>query len=251
MRTSLFAIAFFAALAATHTTTAEADTDLASVLDHVDDLYADKASHSTISMHIVTDHATRDLGIEAWSKGHDRFLARILAPEKEAGTSTLKSGGNVWNYFPKINQTTKVSGSLMSGSWMGSHVTNGDLVKHARMSESYTYKKSFEGDRNGEKVLEITLDPKPNAAVVWGKVVLTVRSSDQNPTVIKYYDESKSLAQTWTYSDVKKLGGRDLPTSIKVVPAGKQSESTEIRYKSIEFNPTLNDDLFSQRSLTK
>jgi len=225
--------------------------DLAAILDYVDDLYSSRSSHTALTMHVVTEHATRDMGMETWSKGEDKFLVRILTPEKEAGTATLKSGSNLWNYFPKINQVTKLSASLMNAGWMGSHVTNGDIVKHARMSQSYTYVKSFEGDRDGQSVMELTLDPKPNAAVVWGKVVVVVRRSDKNPILIRYYDESKALAQTWTFSDTRKLGGRDVPTTIKVLPANKPGEFTELRYKSMEQNIALDDALFSQRSLQK
>jgi YD repeat-containing protein len=134
---------------------------------------------------------------------------------------------------------------------MGSHVTNGEIVKHARMTESYVFAKTFEGERGGDKVMELTLDPKPNAAVVWGRIVVTVRVADGNPTQVRYFDEAKSLAQTWTYSDVRRLGGRDVPATIKIVPASKPAESTEVRYRSVEFNPNLSDDTFSQRNLQK
>ena len=252
MRTLLAVIALsLSTVAGSHSASADTSSDLGTILDHVDDLYADKASHSKMAMHVVTEHATRDLSMETWTKGRDRILVRILSPEKEAGTSTLKSGNNVWNYFPKINQVTKLSASLMSAAWMGSHVTNSEIVKHTRMSENYTYTKTFDGDRNGEKQMDLSLDPKPNAPVVWGKVIVTVRTSDQNPVVIKYFDEGKALSQTWTFTEVKKLGGRNLPTTVKVVPAGKPTESTEIRYQSIQFNPTLDEDLFSQRALSK
>ncbi|WP_394834221.1 outer membrane lipoprotein-sorting protein [Pendulispora rubella] len=232
-------------------TRTEPTADLAAILDYVDDLYSSKSSHTSVAMHVVTEHATRDMKMETWSKGEERFLVRILAPEKEAGTSTLKNGTNVWNYFPKINQVTKVSASLMNAGWMGSHVTNGDIVKRNRMSQSYTYAKSFEGDREGQNVIELTLDPKPNAPVVWGKVVVIVRRSDRNPLQIRYYDEGKALAQTWSFSDIRKLGGRDVPTTIKVVPASKPREYTELHYTSMELNIALDDTLFSQRSLQK
>jgi outer membrane lipoprotein-sorting protein len=243
------AVALSAGLA-THSVNADDRSDLAAILDRVDDLYIDKASHATLTMHIVTSHATRDLSMESWTK-RDKILVRILAPEKERGTATLKSGGNVWNYFPKINQVTKVSASLMSASWMGSHLTNGELVKQVRMTEGYTYVKTFEGDRGGESVIELTLDPKPNAAVVWGRLIVTVRNSDKNPMQIKYFDEARNLAQTLTFSNVRRLGGRDLPSVLTIVPSDKPTESTEVRYGSIEFNLPMNDELFSLRTLQK
>lgn len=229
----------------------QAPADLAAILDYVDDLYSTKSSHAIVTMHVVTEHATRNMEMESWSKGDDKFLVRILSPEKEAGTATLKSGDNVWNYFPKIDRITKLSASLMNAGWMGSHVTNGDIVRRTRMSQSYTYSKTFEGDREGQSVVELTLDPKHDAAVVWGRVVVVVRRSDRNPVRIQYFDEAKALAQTWTYSDVRPLGGREVPTTVRVVPAAKPAELTELRYKSMESNVAVDDSLFSQRSLKK
>jgi len=63
-----------------------------------------------------------------WGEGRDQFLAVIRAPKKERGTATLKRGDEVWNFLPKIDRLVKVPSSLMGDSWMGSHITNDDLV---------------------------------------------------------------------------------------------------------------------------
>ena len=65
------------------------------------------------------------------------MLARILYPRKEAGTATLRTENNIWNYLPKVDRTIKIPSSMMGGSWMGSHFTNDDLVKHSRLSVDY------------------------------------------------------------------------------------------------------------------
>nr|ALD83695.1 hypothetical protein [Sorangium cellulosum] len=253
MKTIVWFLAFALALVAGSGApfAAGADKSPTAILDHVDDIYRGSSSHAKMTLHVVTAHATRDMEIEAWSKGKDRFLIRIIGPEKERGTGTLKLGNNVWNYFPKIDRLTKISASMMGGSWMGSHVTNGDLVKQSRMSADYDHKKTFEGARDGTNVIELSLTPKPNAAVVWGKIVVTVRAEDMMPRTIVYYDEDGKLSQTTTFADYKTMGGRLVPSVMRVVPASKPKELTEIRYHSLEFNLPLNDDFFSQRNLQK
>ncbi|WP_394829322.1 outer membrane lipoprotein-sorting protein [Pendulispora albinea] len=225
--------------------------DVGAILDHVDDLYRGSSSHSTLTMHVVTAHSTRDLDIEQWTKGTDKFLMRILGPEKERGISTLMSGSNIWNYFPKVDQLTKLSPSMMGASWMGSHISNNELVKRSRMRNDFIPTKTFEGTRDGQAVIELTLLPKPDAAVVWGKIVLLIKVSDHNPTKAFYFDEGKKLAQTVIFSAERPFSGRSLPSSMKFVPADKPNEYTEIRWNVLEFDVNVADDKFSQRSLQK
>ena len=70
---------------------------------------------------------------------------------------------------------------------MGSHFTNDDLVKESRMADDYDFSISFDGTREGQDVVDITCIPKPQAAVVWGKVVATVRTSDTIPLQVLFY----------------------------------------------------------------
>jgi outer membrane lipoprotein-sorting protein len=221
------------------------------MLEKVDDLYRGNSSYGKMTMKVVTAHWTREMKIEGWSKGKQKSLMRILSPSKEKGTATLKSGNNIWNYLPKVKRVIKVPSSMMGGSWMGSHFTNDDLVKESRMSDDYDFKTTFEGKRNGEEVVDITCMPKPEAAVVWGKLVVTVRTSDMQPLSVLYYDEDMELARTMTFSEVKKMGGRRIPTVMKMVPADKPAEYTMFRYDQIEFDLKLKDSIFSLRNLQR
>lgn len=221
------------------------------ILDHVDDLFRGVSSYGTFSMKVVTEHYTREMSLEAWSKGKDYSLIRILEPKKEKGTATLKAENNIWNYLPKVNRVIKVPSSMMGGSWMGSHFTNDDLVKESRMADDYTYDISFQGERNGQRLIDLTLIPKPEAAVVWGKVVVTVREEDWMPLGVDFYDEEMGLARSLAYSDIKKFNGRVLPARLRVNPTDKPGEYTEIIYHRIEFDLDLADDLFTLRNLQK
>jgi outer membrane lipoprotein-sorting protein len=221
------------------------------LLDKVDDLYRGASSHGKMSMRVVTEHWTREMKLEFWSQGKEQSLVRILAPLKEKGTTTLKSGNSIWNYLPKVNRVIKVPSSMMGGAWMGSHFTNDDLVKESRMAEDFDFVITFEGAREGLEILEITCTPKPEAAVVWGKVVVVLAKASELPLRSDYYDEDLKLARTMTFGDVRNLGGRSVPGLMRVVPADKPAEATEVRYDEVEFDLALDKDLFSLRSLQR
>lgn len=219
------------------------------ILNHVDDLFRGSSSRATMVMKVVTSHYTREMTLKAWSKGKDYSLVRILEPLKEKGTSTLKARTNIWNYLPKVKRVIKVPSSMMGGSWMGSHFTNDDLIKESRMADDYTHSITFRGIRDGQAVIDLTLIPRPDAAVVWGKVVATVRENDWTPVKIDYYGEKLALERSLMFSDIRELGGRMLPASMRITPTDKQGEYTEVTYSEIEFDLNIEDSFFSLRTL--
>lgn len=221
------------------------------ILRHIDDMWRGTSSHSVLTMQVKTAHYTRDMRMEGWSKGKDKTLVRILSPLKEKDTATLKSGDDIYSYLPKTDRTIKLTSGMMMGSWMGSHFTNDDLVKDSRMEEDYDPSISFEGNRDGQDIIEFTLIPKPDAAVVWGKIVAIVLAEDYMPLKYCYYDEEMNIARTMTFSRYEMLSGKIRPKVMRVVPADKPDEFTELLYEELELDISLEDDFFSISSLKR
>ena len=134
---------------------------------------------------------------------------------------------------------------------MGSHFTNDDLVKESRMADDYDYSISFRGRDGDASVTEVACIPRPEAAVVWGKLVVRVRDADIMPLSIRYYDEDMKLARTMTFSEPRQFGKRTVPARMLIVPADKPAESTEMVQEDIEFDIALDDSLFSLRNLQR
>ena len=221
------------------------------ILDEVDDLWRSTSSSAVITMQVKTEHYTRTVKMESWSKGKEKSLVRIIFPLKEKGTATLKSENNIYTYLPKTDRTIRLTSSMMMGSWMGSHFTNDDLVKESRLAEDYDPRITFEGARNGEDVIEFTLIPKPDAPVVWGKIVTTVYAKDHIPIITKYFDEDMVLTRTMAFSDIKMMGGRRIPVVLVVVPTDKPDEYTKLVYEQIKFDLQLADSFFSIKQLRR
>ncbi|MEJ2024252.1 MAG: outer membrane lipoprotein-sorting protein [Deltaproteobacteria bacterium] len=221
------------------------------ILDKVDDLFRGNSSKGVMTMKIVTVHWTRTLKVEWWSEGKDKSLMRILSPKKEKGTATLRVANDIWNYLPKVNRIIKLPSSMMSASWMGSHFTNDDLVKESRMADDYTFELTSEGAGKTPHVLEVTCYPKPDAAVVWGKILVVVRAVDYLPVKILYYDEDMKLVRIMYFSQIGPLGNRVLPKVMRIVPEDKPNEMTEITYEAMTFDLPLPARTFSLRSLRR
>lgn len=220
--------------------------DPQAVLAAVDELYQGKTSQGTMEMEVVTPEWSRTMRLRLWSKGRDVFLVRIEAPAKDRGISTLRNGSEIWNYLPNIDRTVRIPPAMLASAWMGSDLTNDDLVKLSRMSRDYVGALT-PGAPAGE--LEITAVPRPDAAVVWTRIVARVKRDGLLPEEVRYYGDDGALARTITFSDVRPLGGRRLPAVLTVVPAGKPGHRTVLRYVSLELDRPLPDSRFTLYAL--
>jgi outer membrane lipoprotein-sorting protein len=221
------------------------------ILARIDDLWRSTSSTATLQMVVRTEHYTRSMVMESWTKGREKSLVRIVSPLKEKGTVSLKNDDTLYTYLPKTDRVIRLTTGMMMGSWMGSHFTNDDLVKESRLAEDYDPEITFEGMRDGQEIVEFALIPKPDAPVVWGKIVIVVRAGDLLPLVSRYFDEEMTLARTLDFLDVREMGGRLLPVVLRMVPADKPSEFTEMTYQAIDFDVDLPDSLFSLMQLRR
>ncbi len=215
------------------------------ILREIDDLWRATSSQGMVRMQVQTANYTRSMRMEIWSKGKDRSLVRIVSPLKEKDTASLKTGNTMYTYLPKTDRTIRLTSSMMMSSWMGSHFTNDDLVKESRLAEDYDPRITFRGRRDGMEIIEFTLQPHQDAAVVWGRIVMTVTAQGHLPLLATYYDEDNVLARTIYFSEVKNMGGRLLPALLKVIPTDKPGEYTELVYETMRFDLDLPESLFS------
>lgn len=221
------------------------------ILARIDDLWRSTSSTATLQMVVRTEHYTRTMIMESWTKGREKSLVRIVSPLKEKGTVSLKNDDTLYTYLPKTDRVIRLTTGMMMGSWMGSHFTNDDLVKESRLAEDYDPEITFSGVRDGQEIIEFALLPKPEAPVVWGRIAIVVRAGDLLPLVSRYYDEEMALARTLIFQDIREMGGRLLPVVLRMVPADKPDEFTEMTYQAIDFDVELPDTLFSLMQLRR
>ena len=97
--------------------------------------------------------------------------------------------------------------------------------------------------------MELTSIPKPNAAVVWGKVVMEIEQKSLAPYRALYYDEDGVLIRTMTFDQTRTIDGRAVPMRMSLQPEDKPEESTVITYQAIDFGVPLETSFFSLQSL--
>lgn len=218
----------------------------------LDQLYRSENSHSEMAMHIVTEHWERTLTMEIWSEGRDKTFIKVLSPARQAGSATLRIGSEMWNYLPNTNSTVRIPPSMMTGSWMGSDITNNDIVKEITYTDDYTaeYIHNPEtGEVGSIELCFLKLTPKPSTAVVWSYIICGISLNPVLPVWERYYDQHDNLIKTVTFSDVQTMGGRTIPTVMQVIPANKPDQSTIITWSYTSFNQGVSEDIFSLDNL--
>jgi len=226
-----------------------AEPTIEELLNATDDIARGASSHATLEMQVKTARYERTMKIEAWSKGEDKSLIRILEPAKDAGISTLMVDDNIWNYLPKVDRTMKVPGAMMSGNWMGSHFTNDDLLKQSSWYRDYETTLKWV-DRAGERQLEMTSIPRPDAPVVYTRIVQWLNAESWIPIQADYFD-GKTVIRSLHFRDIKDFGGRKIPTKIELIPHDAPGERTVVIYRSMTFDAAISEELFTPRGLRR
>ena len=219
--------------------------DVQSLIREIEQQYSGTSSRARTLMQVKTAHWERTLEMEAWSLERDYFLVRILEPAKERDVATLKRYREVWNYLPKVDRVIKVPPSMMGGSWMGSHITNDDLVKANHIDEDYDLRLLEETETH--YVVECL--PKAEAAVVWGKIVYQVLKNPRVPERVDYYDEEMIRVREIHFDDVQQIGDRIVPLRLTVLPLEKPEEKTILHYRELVYDLLLDETFFSLRNL--
>ncbi len=221
------------------------------IIHKAEDVIKGKTSHGIIEMTVVTPDYERTLKMESWWVGNDKTLIVIKSPRREKGNKTLKIGNEMWNYLRNTETTIKIPPSMMLQSWNGSDFTNDDLVRESNLERDYEQKILGEEELFGETCWKIELIPHPDAPVVWGKLIYWVRKKNIIPAKVAYYDEQGVMKRYMEFRDVKKMGGRILPTIWRMVNAVKKGHSTSFKLIEMEFDIKIPNRIFSFRELER
>jgi hypothetical protein len=243
LRSALLATALIQTMA-----TALPAADIKSLVKKMDELFRSRSSYAEIEMEIVTPDWQRTLVMKAWSKGQERTLVRILEPKKEAGVGSLRLKNEMWNFLPKTDKVIKIPPSMMMSSWMGSDLTNDDMVKEYTFVEDFAFQAATVANPE-PGITYIECRPKEGRPIIWDKIVIAMRDADELPVWEKCYDEKGTLVRIMQFSDVRSFGARRIPAVMELIPQTKPGQKTVIRYRKAEYDIAIDDAMFSLRQL--
>jgi len=223
--------------------------DVDEVMARLDNLWRAESSHMELSMSITTEHWSRTLEIEGWSRGEELSVMIIRSPAREAGTATLRTEEGLWNYAPRADRLMRIPTGLLSDSWMGSHFTNDDLMRDSGYDDDFDTVMSWE-EEDGRLMLKADMTPHPEVPIVYSQVIFYMDYEALTPVRAEYYDDGE-LLRSFIFSDVREINGTPVPWRMDVIPHDKPGEGTFIQYSTLELDVPVDDGLFTQRGLRR
>ena len=230
-------------------TSAMADErDAATIVKDAIDHWRGLSSDTVMTMVIHRPDWERSMTMRGWTKGDDRSLVRVLEPRKDRGNGTLTDDNSMWSYSPKVNRVIKIPSSMMGQSWMGSDFSNKDVARADDIVDQYDHSILSSEEVDGITVYEIEAIPHEEAAVVWGREVLSIRD-DHVVLTHKFYDQDGELVKTLTSLEIAEMGGRVIAKRQRMSKVETPDEWTEIQVVSVDYEVELKDSLFTLSNL--
>jgi outer membrane lipoprotein-sorting protein len=225
--------------------------DAKEIVRKSDELVKSSSSYAELTMTVVKTDWSRTVTMKNWALEPDYALMYITEPARDKGSVTLKRKKEVWNWIPTAQKVIKIPPSMMLQSWMGSDFTNDDIVKESSVVNDYTHTILGEEKFAGYDCYKIESIPKPDAGVVWGKLLIWVAKNEYFQLKVEFFDEDEFIVKTYLGDDVKEMGGRTIPTHWEMIPIDRPGEKTVFIYNKIQFNYDVNEAFFSERNMKR
>ncbi len=223
--------------------------DATDIVRQADQKLRGKSSYGEVSITIVRPDYTREISMVSWTKGDEYYLILITEPARDKGAAFLKRGNEIWNWIPTIERTVKLPPSMMSQNWMGTDFTNDDLVKESSIVVDYEHRVVGEETLDGYLCWKIELIPRPEAAVVWGKIMVWISQREFMQLQVEFYDEDDFLINIMRGSEPKEFGGKLLPSVLQMIPSEKEGHMTVMKTISLDFDFPIRDNFFTVRNM--
>ena len=217
------------------------------IIKKLDENFRGKDIYMQLSMKIVSMGHERTMKMQSYSQGAKKSFVKIIYPPKDKGITFLSLDNQMWQYIPKIERIIKIPPSMMLQKWMGSDITNDDMLKQSSIVEDYEPKII----KRDASVVTIELIPKDDAPVVWGKIIVNIDTETYTSNKDIFYDEDGKEVRFFLYKKVKKVGKYYIPTYWRVQPSDSENRYTEIIIEEIAYDTKISDEYFTKSALKR
>lgn len=242
---------FILCITISFSTNAQTSVNLKDIIYKAENKLRGKSSVAEMKITTIRPKYTREMEMKSWTQGEDLSLMYITKPVRDKGTTYLKRYKEIWYYLPSIERNIKMPPSMMNQSWMGTDLSNDDLVKKTSLSKDFEHNFLGEETIDGHTCYHIKLIPHENADVIWGKIELWIENNHYNVMKQQSFDEDMELVNTMTASNIQEMSGETIPLKMEFFPADKPQQKTLMEYISIEFNVKIPTHYFTTQYMTK
>ena len=216
-----------------------------------DKIRGGEQAYTEITIDIIRPKWSREIKLKSWARGTNYSMILISAPARDKGSVFLKADKQVWSYIPKFNRVTKLPPAAMSQSWMGTDLTNDDLVKESSKVDDFKYNLLKDTIIDSLACYQIELIPIEGANIIWGKIKLYIDKKDFITLRNENYDEDGELVNVLQASEINILGGIKIATKLEMIPLGKKGNKTIMKINKLDTNQQLDTLFFTKQNMQR
>jgi len=241
-----FVFALAAAVAASAQPTAPAAAEL---LARIDANQAFDSIEYVARMEIRVGKELRVKTMRAWAVGADKAFVEFTNPE-DAGTRMLKLAKDLWMYFPKEQDTVRISGHLLKEGMMGSDLSYEDALESDELSLMYSAVVTGETTADGRRAFLVELKATTPKAK-YDRRVLTFDAERYVVLSEEMFARSGRLLKTMKAIKVELIGKRWYATVVTLEDKLRKDSSTTMIMESLKLDPVLDPALFTRAALER
>jgi len=219
------------------------------IIRRVDENQAFDSIEYTGRMEITLGGDTRIKTMKAYAIGESKAFVEFTNPE-DRGTRMLKLDKNLWMYFPKEQDTVKISGHLLKEGMMGSDVSYEDAMESDALLEKYSASVLREDVLDGRPVWVLELKARTPKASYDRRVVWIDKERYVSLKGEMYARSGKLLKESLSL-EVRDIAGRWYPVRTEMVNKLRRDTRTVFVLEDLKLDAKLDDSRFSMAELTK
>ena len=148
----------------------------------------------------------------------------------------------------RLRRVSACSLACLSCALVSSLACNKDIARADDILDDYEYTLLATEVVDGVETYEIDATPHEDAAIVWGKEIMTI-TAEHVVMNHAFFDQDGELVKVLETSEVTQMGGRTIAKRQRMHEIETPDEWTEISVESVEYGLELSDGLFTQSNL--
>lgn len=219
------------------------------IIRRVDSNQAFKSIEYTGRMEITLAGDTRIKTMKAYAIGDSKAFIEFTNPE-DRGIRMLKLDKNLWMYFPKEQDTVKISGHLLKEGMMGSDISYEDAMESDALLEKYSASILREETLDGRPAWVLELRAKDRTASYDRRLIWIDRERYVGLRGEMYARSGRLLKESLSL-DIQNVGGRWYPVRTEMINKLRKDTRTVFVLEDLKLDVRLDDAKFSMAELTK
>jgi len=221
-----------------------ADEDAREIIREVERRQSTETSKAELSMLVYPDAGdsgnVREFKVISYGRGEEDSYMQFIEPRSIKGLSILSRGGDQWVYFSSTGRVRKIAGKSKKQSVRG---VGGDFSYEDLSGGNWGEKYDFRISSSDSKQWVLEGTPKERDSV-YSRVLISIDRQRYLATKIEYYTEEEGHYKDLDMSEIKEMGGREVPTRMVMKNYDKNSMTVIITH-AMQHDVPIDDKYFN------